>query len=366
MIWYLEYRSAGALQGSMIPVSRLPFRIGRRWDLPLVLTSPTVSWEHAEIFEDQGVLKVLDLGSSNGTSVNGRPVLSPESLAEGDVIRIALEELRLGRAPSVEALQRRTMNIAVVSSLEPAPAEQARHFAEMMRTRAVTAVFQPIVSLRGGERLGFELLGRGAFEPLPEGPVELLDLASRLGAATELSQLFRARGLEIAAEHLPEGSRVFANTHPAELQDPARLLRSVRELREQVPGLLLTLEVHERAVAGLASLREIRSRLHGLGVQLAFDDFGVGQSRLLELGEAPPDILKYDASLIRDLDATLSGRRTVLSSLLRVAADLGVVNVAEGVETERDLHVCRDLGFDGAQGYHFGRPAPASVVAAAL
>lgn len=363
MIWYFECRSAGAHQGSMIPVSRLPFRIGRRWDLDLVLTSPTVSWEHAEIFEDRGVLKVLDLGSSNGTAVNGRPVLAPEALAEGDVIQIALEELRLGRAASIEALQRRTMNIAVVS-LESTPAEQAQRFAEMMRARAVTAVFQPIVSLRGGERLGFELLGRGAFEPLPGSPVELLDLASRLGAATELSELFRARGLEIAAEHLPEGSRVFTNTHPAELKDPARLLRSVRDLREQVPGLLLTLEVHERAVAGLASLREIRARLHDLGVQLAFDDFGVGQSRLLELGEAPPDILKYDASLIRDLDATLSGRRTVLSSLLRVAADLGVVNVAEGVETERDLEACRDLGFDGAQGYHLGRPAPAAIAAA--
>lgn len=124
--------------------------------------------------------------------------------------------------------------------------------------------------------------------------------------------------------------------------------------------------MHEGAVAGVGSLRELRARLRDLDVQLAFDDFGVGQSRLLELGEAPPDVLKYDATLIRDLDATLSGRRTVLASLLRVAADLGVVNVAEGVETERDLRVCRDLGFDGAQGYLFGRPAPAAAIAAAL
>jgi EAL domain-containing protein (putative c-di-GMP-specific phosphodiesterase class I) len=365
MIWYFECRSAGARQGSMIPVSRLPFRIGRRWDLDLVLTSPLVSWEHAEIVEDQGVLKVLDLGSSNGTSVNGRPVKSPEALAEGDVLQIALEELRLGRASSMETLQRSTMNIAVVS-LDPTPAEQAQRFAEMMRTRAVTAVFQPIVSLREPERLGFELLGRGASAHLPESPVQLLEIASRLGAATELSQLFRARGLEIAAEHLPPGSRIFMNTHPAELQDPERLLRSVRDLGEQAPGLFLTLEVHEGAVAGLASLREIRARLHEIGVQLAFDDFGVGQSRLLELGEAPPDVLKFDASLIRDLDATLSGRRTVLSSILRVAADLGVVNVAEGVESEHDLRVCRDLGFDGAQGYFLGRPAPAAALAAML
>ena len=233
----------------------------------------------------------------------------------------------------------------------------------MMRAREVTAVFQPIVSLRGPERLGFEVLGRGTSALLPQGPAELLELASRLGAATELSELFRSVGMEIADEHLPAGTRLFINTHPAELQSPARLLRSVREARERAPGLLLTLEVHEKAVPGLASLRELRARLHDLGIQLAFDDFGVGQSRLLELGEAPPDVLKFDASLIRDLDATSSGRSSVLSSLLRAATDLGVVNVAEGVETESDLQACRAVGFDGAQGYLFGRPAPAGVAA---
>jgi EAL domain-containing protein (putative c-di-GMP-specific phosphodiesterase class I) len=359
MIWYLECRSPGAHHASLIPVSRLPFRIGRRWDLDLVLTSPMVSWEHAEIFEDGDGLRILDLNSSNGTSVNGRPVLQPETLAEGDVLHIALEELRVGRAASLETLQRRTMNIAALS-LTPAPADRAQLFSEMLRAREVTAVFQPIVSLRGPERLGFEVLGRGTSALLPQGPAELLELASRLGAATELSELFRSVGMEIAAGHLPAGTRLFINTHPAELQSPARLLRSMREAREQAPGLLLTLEVHEKAVPGLASLRELRARLHELGIQLAFDDFGVGQSRLLELGEAPPDVLKFDASLIRDLDATASGRSSVLSSLLRAAADLGVVNVAEGVETESDLRACRAVGFDGAQGYLFGRPAPAA------
>ena len=80
-----------------------------------------VSWEHAEIFEDGGMLKILDLDSSNGTSVNGRPVLQPEPLAEGDVLHVALEELRVGRAASLEALQRRTMNIAAISLILPPP-----------------------------------------------------------------------------------------------------------------------------------------------------------------------------------------------------------------------------------------------------
>lgn len=364
MIWYFECRSPGAFHASLIPVRRLPFRIGRRWDLDLVLTSPMVSWEHAEIVDDRGVLKIQDLGSSNGTCVNGRRVLRPEPLTEGDVLHIALEELRLGRAESFEALQRRTMNLEVIS-VPRTPTEQAQRFSEMMRSREVTALFQPIVSLRGPERLGFELLGRGSVSGLPSSPVELLEIASGLGAAIELSQLFRSRGLEMAAEHLPAGTRVFANTHPAELQDPARLLRAVRELQDQTPGILLTLEVHEGAVAGLSALRELRARLHDLGVQLAFDDFGAGQSRLLELSEAPPDILKFDAALIRDLDATLSGRRTVLSSILRVAADLGIFTIAEGVETESDLKACRAVGFDGAQGYFLGRPAPAASAAAA-
>ena len=169
-----------------------------------------------------------------------------------------------------------------------------------------------------------------------------------------------------AARRLPANSRLFVNTHPVELQDTEQLLESLRRLRETAQGIPLTLEIHEKGIAGLSSLSALRASLREIGIQLAYDDFGVGQSRLLELAEVPPDVLKFDAALISDLERAPASRHTLLSSMLRGAADMGILTVAEGVETGTSLEACRQLGFDAAQGYLFSIPAPASAFAADL
>jgi EAL domain-containing protein (putative c-di-GMP-specific phosphodiesterase class I) len=102
----------------------------------------------------------------------------------------------------------------------------------------------------------------------------------------------------------------------------------------------------------------LRSELRELNIGLAYDDFGAGQTRLSELIEAPPDYLKFDISLIRNLDSASPERRRTLESLVNVALDLGVNPLAEGIETEGEAEVCRQLGFLTAQGFYFGRPAP--------
>lgn len=357
MIWYLESRSTENRLTTRSPVSPLPFRIGRRWDLELVLPSPMVSWEHAEITEIEGRLHLRDLRSTNGTAVNGRRVTDATALAEGDVLHFALHEYHLGRAVSPAELLQSTANLTAI----PAElANQAGHLAELIRARTIQVLFQPIVRLQGEAGfLGFELLGRGAHEKLPRSPAELLDIAHRLGAAAELSRIFRVRGLE-EAQKLPAGSRLFVNTHPAELHNPEHLFRSLSELRQQDPERGLILEVHEKGAPSVATLHTLRARLRSLDIQLAYDDFGAGQSRLLELGEVPPDVLKVDAALIRDVDQAPATRHTVLTSMLRIAADLGIETVAEGVETRGALETCRQLGFHCAQGYFCGIPAPAA------
>ncbi len=358
MPWYLESRSPEDTHPCRVPVLSLPFRIGRRWDLSLALPSPAVSWEHAEIVEAAGDgLRIRDLGSRHGTFVNGRRIDGEAPVAEGDVLHFAGIELRVGRFASEAELR-----LPTGDPWTPFPgfAEQAQSFSRMMVERDVEVVFQPIVRLQeaAGDRiLGFEALGRGCREGMPRSPGELFEAAARLGVAAELSQLFLTQAAERAVRHLPAGKALFANIHPAELERPETLLRAVQDVREQAPGMQLILEVHESAVAGLAFMRHLRDCLRELGVQIAYDDFGAGQSRLLELAEVPPDVLKFDGSMVRGMQEAPPARHALLASMLRMAADLGITTVAEGVETAGDAEGCRQLGFDAAQGYFYGRPA---------
>ena len=102
----------------------------------------------------------------------------------------------------------------------------------------------------------------------------------------------------------------------------------------------------------------LKTRLQAIGIGLAYDDFGAGQARLLELGEAPPDLLKFDSRFIRGVDAAAPSRRRLLTSLVKIVKDLGAEPLAEGVETPEEAKACIDIGFTRAQGYFYGRPGP--------
>ncbi len=118
----------------------------------------------------------------------------------------------------------------------------------------------------------------------------------------------------------------------------------------------------------LVPLREKMTKLHAslkkLDIQLAYDDFGAGQARLVDLIEVPPDYLKFDIALVRDIHHGSSQRIQMLETLVRMAHDLGVAVLAEGIECQAEGEACTQLGFDLAQGYHYGKPAPAAQLAA--
>ena len=199
-------------------------------------------------------------------------------------------------------------------------------------------------------------LGRGRHPALPEGPVELLAIASSIGSERELSRLFRRRAIELLSVR-KTSTHLFVNTHPKELDRPG-LISSLEWARREAPHLQLTLEVHEQAIASIARMKELRRSLDDIGVGLAYDDFGAGQARLLELADVPPDFLKFDMSVIRGIDTATTARRRLVASLVEVARDVGAAVLAEGVETSPEVTACVELGFSHAQGYYFGRPAP--------
>ncbi len=348
----------GGRQLRRIAVQPLPFRVGRLSGLALTLVSDSVSKEHGELFLRGGALHVRDLGSKNGTFVNSERV-GEAPLREGDILHFAQVEFRVGRQEIDEGdepgLEPSTVSLGDMK-LPERFVEGARELPELLRERQVTMVFQPIVSLPSGTLAGYEALGRGRHPRLPEAPMDLFRIAAGVGAEAELSQLFRETALEL----VPVKGRfpaLFLNVHPAELEKPG-LVPAVVEARAKVPHLRLTLEVHEGALADLHSVDRLRTQLSRSGVGIAYDNFGAGQARLLELAEVPPHYLKFDMSFVRGIDTAPASRQRLLTSLVSVARDLLVYTVAEGVETAEEADVCMRIGFTHAQGFFFGRPRP--------
>ena len=105
-------------------------------------------------------------------------------------------------------------------------------------------------------------------------------------------------------------------------------------------------------------MRRLHKVLNELRIGLAYDDFGAGQARLMELVEVPPDVLKFDVKLIRGLSSASQQHRSMVGSLIKIVKDLNVIPLAEGVEMDTEADICRELGFELAQGYLFGRPGP--------
>jgi EAL domain-containing protein (putative c-di-GMP-specific phosphodiesterase class I) len=361
--WYLEtLADAGRLR--RVAIDPLPFSVGRRQGLALVLPFDSVSKNHAEIYETATGLGLRDLGSKNGTFVN-RSLIDDTSLEEGDIIHFADSEFRLGRskeketAPLLSGDDRPTTKVPMRRELSHHFAEGTRELRELLSDGMVTMVFQPIIHLprREGQPLAaYEALGRGRHPRLPESPMELFRIAESIGAEAELSRLFRRKAIELARD-LNEAPTIFLNTHPIELERPG-LLESLEELREYAPLLDLALEIHESVLTRPAQIAELRALLRERNIALAYDDFGAGQARLLELADAPPDYLKFDRRWVSDLDQATVSKRRLLSSLLSLARDLPIRTVAEGIETPAEAAACAEMGFTHAQGFHLGRPRP--------
>jgi diguanylate cyclase (GGDEF)-like protein/PAS domain S-box-containing protein len=225
--------------------------------------------------------------------------------------------------------------------------------------------YQPIVRLADTAVAGFEALirwrhpSKGLISPdefiahcEETGLIVMLGRFAIEQACHDLSQLQQFFPLEPPLF-------VSVNLSRRQLRDPGfdSFLRRVLEECGIVPGTL-KLEVTESAAA--ANANSILRRIRALGAGLAIDDFGTGQSSLSQLKDIPFDTVKIDKSFLARHGGTHSESDggVVLSSIIALAHDLRRDVVVEGVESDDDARILKDIGCEYAQGFYFSPPLP--------
>jgi diguanylate cyclase (GGDEF)-like protein/PAS domain S-box-containing protein len=225
--------------------------------------------------------------------------------------------------------------------------------------------YQPMVDLQTGELWGMEALvrwdhpERGLLEPSEFVPVaEQSGLVMPMGEQILREACFRAK------EWQEESSRIPALVMSVNLSATQLSHLDLADTVERVlgetglEGSRLTLDVTETVyVKVLAGNTAILDRLRALGVRFSIDDFGTGYSSLSYLKRLPADAIKIDQSFVKGLGEDVDDT-AVVRMIIELAHTLRLEIIAEGVETEEQATLLKEMGCDFAQGYHFSKPLP--------
>ena len=290
--------------------------------------------------------------------------------AEDEVRLVALADAAMSRAKETGKAR-----AVVYSARQSGPPEhdislEAAMF-QAVREGEFLLYYQPIVDAQSRQIQGFETLMRwkhpglgmvppARFIPIAEtnGLINLLGAWALKAACVQLKQFEEVakRQLYISVNISP---RQFRNDKFLEVLDHAIAfsgLRGEQLVLEITEGTLMIDPAHAEAI--LSKMAERKARI-------AIDDFGTGYSSLAYLKRFPISVLKVDRAFIKDLpDSQKDG--AICNAVLDLAKHLGLSVVAEGVETEAQLHYLDGRGCQYVQGYLTGKPMPAHVAMAAL
>ncbi|MHB1530090.1 MAG: putative bifunctional diguanylate cyclase/phosphodiesterase [Acidiferrobacteraceae bacterium] len=237
-----------------------------------------------------------------------------------------------------------------------------------LRDNRIIPTFQPIVDLGSGRVVGEESLARLV---TPEG--RLIEASKFIGISQQLQLTYKIDRAIIT--HTFERCRAsiaqtppithFVNVSGNLLRHPdvlAELLRLVQDYRESCEHLgyrmqPIVIEITEREFLGdVRQARETLQPFVDLGLQLALDDFGSGYSTFLYLTDLPFSFLKIEGSLVARI--TEPKVRAIIHGIQKIACDLGLVTLAEGVENPTVARLVTEIGIDWGQGYYFDEAVP--------
>ena len=230
----------------------------------------------------------------------------------------------------------------------------------------LVTVYQPKFDLRSLEIVGVEALVRW---PHPDRgllcPEQFLPLVRQHGLMRAVTERVLAQTLDDAVVWYRQGVRipVCVNLFAASLADVTLAAHIVEALvHRELPADCLIIEITEDLlVQDIGVARAMLTTLREHGIRIALDDFGSGYSALRYLRDLPIDEVKLDGDFIAPILVDFR-TATIVRSIIDLAHALGVISVAEGVESAETADALRDYGCDVAQGFYYSPPITASAV----
>lgn len=210
---------------------------------------------------------------------------------------------------------------------------------------------QPIINLHSNKIIGYEALARG---PLGKYhfPAKLFESAKRCGLLGDLERVCLKNALEALA-HVHSGLKLFVNFSPSQIHEVIDIVNS----KSFGPNRLVFEMTEHTRIADFKHIVSTCKELKEKGCLIAIDDVGSGYDRLRSIAEVCPDYIKIDRPLVSR--AVKNGHfRSVIKYVYALAADMGCVIIAEGIETREELKVLKDIGISVGQGYYFYKPIP--------
>jgi EAL domain-containing protein (putative c-di-GMP-specific phosphodiesterase class I)/CheY-like chemotaxis protein len=265
-----------------------------------------------------------------------------------ELVRVVTHAARLGR---LARIKRHAVALAGTGAAQFGDVASL----EAAFNRALAGIWiahQPVVFWSGRRVLGYESLMRSD-EPLLPNPVDILGAAEKLRRLSDVGRATRRRIAE-TIPYAPEDALIFVNLHPTDLTDE-HLHDPGAPLSKHASRIIF--EITERS--SLEELADVRGRvasLRQLGFRIAIDDLGAGYAGLSGFSQLEPDVVKLDMTLIRDIDDRPI-KRNIVRKLAELCRELGMMVVAEGVETGEERRTLVELGCELLQGYLFAKPA---------
>lgn len=224
--------------------------------------------------------------------------------------------------------------------------------------------YQPIMDLKSMKITNSEALIRWKQDEKIILPAEFIPIAKCVGEIISIDNWM----LKNACAQCKKWSnlslndiQVSVNTSYSQLKQPefAGLVQNILESYLIAPEFLNLEVTEDEAMEDFESIINVLTELKGMGIKISLDDFGTGYSSLNYVSKLPIDKVKIDRSLITNLEEDYKNTM-IIKSIIEMCHSLSIKIVAEGIETENQLKILKDLGCDYIQGYLIGKPMEAS------